>query len=95
MKTITLLDGTTLDVSDDIIQKVAVARAAVKQSNEQFTLFRAALEAMDKYTKAVEMDFPENIIDELNAKCDLYLMCIVVRGWQHEFEEFVFGSIAE
>lgn len=88
MKTITLLDGTTLDVSDEIIQKVAVAREAVKQANEQFTLFRATLEAMDKYTKAVEMDFPEDYIAQLNNQMCGLLKKIDERGLHDEFEEY-------
>ena len=51
-------------------------------------LFLAAVGAIDKYTKALEMSMPANYIDELDSKMTAYLKEIDNRGLTKEFGEF-------
>jgi hypothetical protein len=51
-------------------------------------LFRAAVGAIDKYTKALEMSMPQDYIDGIDRKMTAFLKEIDNRGLTKEFEEF-------
>lgn len=52
-------------------------------------LFRLAAKAMDKYSKAIEMDFPENYIAQLNSEQNALYQVINSRGMITEFEDYM------
>ena len=50
-------------------------------------LFTKAIKAIDNYSKAVEMDFPQSYIDTLDKRIDNALEEIKKHGFYDEFAE--------